>query len=79
MKSTEKDPQQFDDSIDHFVGILKKTTKASDIIIFSKDLIQIYTDYSEMTSLLNEELKDDISEKLQLFKQEIIQKEKEQI
>lgn len=55
---------KFDDSLDHFVEILKKTTQASDVNIYSKDLIQIYTDHSAITSLLNEELKDDVSEKL---------------
>ena len=42
---------RFDDSIEHFVGILKKTTSALSFNVYTKELVQIYTDYSVNISL----------------------------
>ena len=42
----------FQDSIEHFVEILRLTTQVSHVEIFSKELIQIYKDSS--STLLNE-------------------------
>jgi hypothetical protein len=42
--------KQFDDSLEQFIKILKKTTSAYKINIYSKDLIQIHTDYMSMSA-----------------------------
>lgn len=43
---------RFDDSLDHFIKILKKTTSAVGINIYSKDLVQIFQDYEFSFSLV---------------------------
>ena len=53
-------PKVFDDSIEQFVEILKKTTQASEINIFSKDLIQIYNDHKTPHVALDQNQKDSI-------------------
>ena len=45
--------QKFDDSIDQFIKILKKTTSAYRINLYTKELVQIYIDYEDQEEVKN--------------------------
>ena len=62
------------DSVQKFIDILKKTTSAADINIFTHDLLQIYSDFEYICSEGGDEGKQILKQKLDLFDEELQRK-----
>ena len=69
--------QQFDDSLEQFVQILKMTTQAIEVNIFSKETVLIYADVEAQQIIdFTDEQKKSIAGKLLDFKNEINQRKR---
>jgi hypothetical protein len=62
------------DSVQKFIDILKRTTSAADINIFTHDLLQIYSDFEYICSEGADEGKQILKQKLDLFDEELQRK-----
>lgn len=72
MEQVKKSPDYFDDALDQFVQILKMTTQAVEINIYSKELVRLYKDvHAEVETPFESDERSSIQTKLQEFKDEV--------